>query len=51
MCSSDLAGHDKEPVAESFADLDEDYRPVGFWERLRGKPARPPTSPGIPDKK
>jgi hypothetical protein len=38
------AGHEREaapaphPVAESFDDLDEGYRPVGFWERLRGKP-------------
>ncbi|MGH2899640.1 MAG: hypothetical protein ACRDMZ_13285, partial [Solirubrobacteraceae bacterium] len=40
------AGHDKEaPVAtaprtESFDDLDEGYRPVGFWDRLRGRAAR-----------
>jgi len=45
------AGHEKEAVAESFDDLDEGYRPVGFWERLRGRPTRPPTSPDDPDKK
>lgn len=45
------AGHDpgREPTptaphVESFADLDEGYRPVGFWDRLRGKRARPKTS-------
>ncbi len=27
-------------AAETFDDLDEDYRPVGFWDRLRGK--KPP---------
>jgi hypothetical protein len=38
--------------AESFDDLDEGYRPVGFWERLtgRGKPGRP-ESTGKPGKK
>jgi hypothetical protein len=40
------AGHDRPSArhnAESFDDLDEDYRPVGFWERLtgRGKPGKP----------
>jgi hypothetical protein len=42
------AGHDhsREPAptaphVESFADLDEGYRPVGFWDRLRGKRPRP----------
>jgi len=40
------AGHEKEaavaapPVVESFDDLDEGYRPVGFWDRLRGRSAR-----------
>jgi hypothetical protein len=39
------AGHDKIAAhhnAESFDDLDDGYRPVGFWERLtgRGKPDR-----------
>jgi len=38
------AGHERDaapapqPPAESFEDLDEGYRRVGFWERLRGKP-------------
>lgn len=45
------AGHEKDGSAESFDDLDDGYRPVGFWDRLRGKPVRPPTSPGDPDKK
>jgi hypothetical protein len=49
------AGHEREavvvtPVIESFDDLDEGYRPVGFWERLRGRVEeqnkRPPTEPG-----
>jgi hypothetical protein len=36
------AGRDRDSgvqpaIRESFDDLDEDYRPVGFWERLRGK--------------
>jgi hypothetical protein len=36
------AGRDRDSgvqpaIHESFDDLDEDYRPVGFWERLRGK--------------
>lgn len=34
------AGHDKHvdaPPTESFSDLDEGYRPLGFWDRLRGK--------------
>jgi uncharacterized protein DUF4388 len=41
------AGHDRgappaaTPKAESFDDLDEGYRRVGFWERFRGKPIRP----------
>jgi hypothetical protein len=48
------AGHDsqdKEPVTpapappETFEDLDEDYRPVGFWDRLRGKTATAPVPP------
>jgi hypothetical protein len=48
-------GHDKGGAhhdAESFDDLDEGYRPVGFWERLtgRGKPDKPDTS-GKPSKK
>jgi hypothetical protein len=30
------------PPTESFDDLDEGYRPVGFWGRLRGKPPRKP---------
>jgi len=39
-------GHDKIAThhdAESFDDLDEGYRPLGFWERLtgRGKPGKP----------
>jgi hypothetical protein len=39
------AGHEKEapaaaPRPESFDDLDEGYRPVGFWDRLRGRSAR-----------
>ena len=52
------AGHEREatpvtaaPVVESFDDLDEGYRPVGFWDRLRGKPAEPspkPAPPGAP---
>jgi len=34
-------GHDEKPdEAESFADLDEGYRPVGFWDRLLGR--KPP---------
>ena len=45
------AGHEKEPAAESFDDLDEGYRRVGFWDRVRGKPSRPPTAPDPPDKK
>ena len=43
------AGHDKDkdavvtvPPPDSFDDLDEGYRPLGFWDRLRGKP--PPRS-------
>jgi hypothetical protein len=38
--------------AESFDDLDEGYRPVGFWERLtgRGKPGKPERT-GKPGKK
>ena len=38
--------------AESFDDLDEGYRPVGFWERLtgRGKPGKPDQT-GKPSKK
>jgi hypothetical protein len=40
------AGHEKEAVAESFADLDEGYRPVGFWERLRGRLSGEPVPPG-----
>jgi hypothetical protein len=36
------AGRDRDSgvqpaIHESFDDLDEDYRPVGFWERLRGR--------------
>jgi hypothetical protein len=39
------AGHEKEaavpaPSTESFDDLDEGYRPVGFWDRLRGRSQR-----------
>ncbi|HZJ65054.1 MAG TPA: hypothetical protein VFD36_16195, partial [Kofleriaceae bacterium] len=39
------AGHDKDapapaPPTESFEDLDEGYRPVGFWDRLRGRSPR-----------
>ena len=35
-------GHAKDvaappPVVESFEDLDEGYRPLGFWDRLRGR--------------
>jgi hypothetical protein len=49
------AGHDKPAGhhdAESFDDLDEGYRPVGFWERLtgRGKPGKPEKT-GKPSKK
>jgi len=34
---------------DSWADLDEDYRPIGLWERLRGRgPKRPATVPPIP---
>ena len=43
-----------ETVAESFGDLDADYQPVGFWDRLRGaKPSRAsnPTKPTKPTKK
>ena len=46
--------HEKEavvvppPVAESFDDLDEGYRPVGFWDRLRGKASRDATRPARP---
>jgi len=47
------AGHDKDkeavvapqPLPESFDDLDVGYRPLGFWDRLRGK------APPHPDKK
>ena len=45
------AGHDRpsarHDAAESFDDLDEGYRPVGFWERLtgRGKPGKPGKKP------
>jgi len=48
-------GHDKAPAgrsdSESFDDLDEGYRPLGFWERLtgRGKPERR-SKPDKPDK-
>jgi hypothetical protein len=57
------AGHEKEavaapvPVVESFDDLDEGYRPVGFWDRLRGKASREtgrtprPAKPDDPPKK
>jgi len=43
------AGHSRDeappaPSSESFDDLDEDYRRVGFWERFRGKPG--PKRPG-----
>ncbi len=42
-------GSEKEKVAsfqmtgpvETFDDLDEDYQPVGFWDRLRGKKDKP----------
>jgi DNA-binding response OmpR family regulator len=49
------AGHDKDARAESFDDLDKDYQPVRFWDRLRGKaPTRPPPqtaqTPAPPDK-
>jgi hypothetical protein len=49
------AGHDKVAAhhdAESFDDLDEGYRPLGFWERLtgRGKPGKPDRT-GKPSKK
>jgi hypothetical protein len=49
------AGHDKKVIpppapTESFDDLDEGYRPVGFWGRLRGK-ALPPDKHDKPDKK
>ena len=51
------AGHERDaaqvaaaPVVESFDDLDEGYRPVGFWDRLRGKAAgAPPVVPDAPD--
>ena len=26
-----------QPVVESFEDLDADYKPVGFWDRVRGR--------------
>jgi len=49
------AGHEREaahvtaaPVVESFDDLDEGYRPVGFWDRLRGKAAEPAAKPTPP---
>jgi chemotaxis protein histidine kinase CheA len=32
------------PAPESFDDLDKGYRRVGFWERLRGKAPRRPTT-------
>ena len=35
---------------ETFDDLDADYKPVGFWDRLRGK-KRARTSPPVPKKK
>jgi hypothetical protein len=49
------AGHERPSArhdAESFDDLDEGYRPVGFWERLtgRGKPGKPDQT-GKPSKK
>ncbi len=51
------AGHEKEaqvaapPTVESFEDLDEGYRPLGFWARLRGKARRaPPPSNAAPSK-
>jgi hypothetical protein len=52
------AGHEKEaavaaPPTESFDDLDEGYRPVGFWDRLRGRSPRrrrKPTPAVKPDK-
>jgi Domain of unknown function (DUF4388) len=50
------AGHEKAeavvaapPTIESFDDLDEGYQPVGFWDRLRGKPARAADAPVKPD--
>jgi hypothetical protein len=42
------AGHDHHDLAtaptmtESFDDLDEGYRPAGFWDRLLGRPRRTP---------
>jgi hypothetical protein len=52
------AGQERDPVVaapprpESFDDLDEGYRPVGFWDRLRGKAAQARdaavTPPGTP---
>jgi hypothetical protein len=59
------AGHEKEavvaaaaaPPPESFDDLDEGYRPVGFWDRLRGRSPRrrrkstPPSKPDKPVKR
>ena len=48
------------PPVESFADLDADYQPVSFWDRVRGKRAQPtaaqpaepvpPTQPQKPPK-
>jgi hypothetical protein len=41
-------------ATESFGDLDADYQPVGFWDRLRGaKPSKAsnPTKPTKPTKK
>ncbi|HEX2687842.1 MAG TPA: hypothetical protein VHN14_14545, partial [Kofleriaceae bacterium] len=50
------ADHDKDATGdpapsrpESFDDLDQGYRPVGFWDRLRGKGTRRPDTPVPPD--
>ena len=36
----------REPVDETFEDLDEGYKPLSFWDRVMGK--RPPNRGGSP---